>query len=476
MKQDPIINNPELKRNAWLEISIGRLVVMPIILSAVFLLAYVMSDSNSSTELAENLQGWSLTMFGLIVLVWGSKQASEAVLGEINDRTWDLQRLTLINPWVMSIGKLFGSTIYSWYGGGLCLLVYIWSSLLLPQLDTSLKGGLAVGMACIFVHATVISMSLTGARKNRSAGKVKSTFYFMIALLIGGYLFSVLVGIFEYKPDRMHWYNIEVVAKDFTVLSVFCFMCWAILGLYRNMRTELQYRNGPWVWYGFLTFIIAYSLGFVNQDTTNSVSLITPLRYYLALGITVALTYYMVFSESKYIVDFRQLLDYFKTSRYKLLLHSAPIWLLTMFFLIPLSFTGVILYVSDPYFSIEGEMAITYPLTVLCFVVRDICFLIYINLAEKSKRADLATFVYLLLLYALIPSILSLMDANVVTLVFLPMPIADVTHGSLMGIVPVVIQVALIGYLLSKRYKKRNQGIEQSTARETTENLPPPLT
>ena len=147
-----------------------------------------------------------------------------------------------------------------------------------------------------------------------------------------------------------------------------------------------------------------------------------------------------------------------------------------MFFLIPLSFTGVILYVSDPYFSIEGKMAITYPLTVLCFVVRDICFLIYINLAEKSKRADLATFVYLLLLYALIPSILSLMDANVVMLVFLPLPIADVTHGSLMGIVPVVIQVALIGYLLSKRYKKRNQGIEQSTARETTENLPPPLT
>ena len=468
MKQDPFINNPELKRNAWLELSSGRLIAMPVILSAVFLLVFMYGNSGSHPTVAQDLRSASMLIFVLIVTVWGSKRASEAVISELNDKTWDCQRLTLISPWVMSIGKLFGSTMYNWYGGGICLIVYVYSSLQLPEIDRSLKSILLLVLISIFLHAFVISMSLIGVNKNRDSSKVKSTFYFLMALVIGGYLAYHMPGMFGLNPKSLYWYGMEFQVHDFSMVSIFFFTIWSVTGLYRNMRTELQFRNGPWIWYGFLLFLIIYCMGFVTIELYYKAALIVPVRFYVAFVITLSIIYYMVFSESKYIVDFRQLIDYFRTGQYQLLLHAAPIWLLTLFVAIPIAVLGVLLYIVDPYFSIDGDVAITYPLVLLGFLVRDICFILYMNLAEKSKRADITALVYLLLFYALIPGILKSANLDEALILFLPDPV-----GGFIAIVPIFMQVAVMFYLLSNRYTERNKAIEQGASQIQTEKLPP---
>ena len=455
-----------MKRNAWLEFSSGRLIAMPIILFAIFLLVFLYGNSGSDVKVAQDLRSASMVMFILIATVWGSKRASEAVIGELNDRTWDCQRLTLISPWVMSIGKLFGSTMYNWYGGGICLLVYIYSSLQLPDIDQSLKSAVLLVLISIFLHSFVISMSLIGVNKNRSSSKVKSTFYFLMALVIGGYLAYYVPSMFGLNPKSLYWYGVEFQVLHFSMMSIFLFTIWSITGLYRNMRTELQFRNGPLVWYAFLIFIIIYSMGFVTIELYYRAALIVPVRFYLAFSILLAIIYYMVFNESKYIVDFRQLIDYFRTRQFKLLLHAAPIWLLTLFVAIPVAVIGVLLYIIVPHFSIDGDIAITYPLVLLGFVVRDICFVLYMNLGEKAKRADITALVYLLLFYALIPGILNSADFDEALILFLPDP-----DGSFIAIVPILLQVVAIFYLLSNRYEERNKAIDQRASNINKDHL-----
>ena len=47
------------------------------------------------------------------------------MVGEIRDRTWDGQRLSSLGAGTMIWGKLFGSTIFNWFGGAICLAVIL---------------------------------------------------------------------------------------------------------------------------------------------------------------------------------------------------------------------------------------------------------------------------------------------------------------------------------------------------------------
>ena len=101
--------NPELQRNLWLELSTARLLSMAFILGLIFLLCS-MANARAVAMVA-------LGMFGLLTILWGSGMASDAILDEVREHTWDMQKMTSINPWEMCWGKLFGGTIYAWYGG-----------------------------------------------------------------------------------------------------------------------------------------------------------------------------------------------------------------------------------------------------------------------------------------------------------------------------------------------------------------------
>ncbi len=115
-----MMNNPEFRRNLWLELSSYRVIGMPAVLGAIYVLVYVLRLERSH----ESLETISLVLFSVIIFLWGTRQAAESVVAELRDRTWDSQRMSSIGPWSMTWGKLLGSTIYPWYGGLLCLSAY----------------------------------------------------------------------------------------------------------------------------------------------------------------------------------------------------------------------------------------------------------------------------------------------------------------------------------------------------------------
>mgnify|MGYP001764379693 CR=1 FL=1 len=82
---------PELRRNLWLEFTPHRLIVTPVVLAALFYLAYLSGGILS-------VQSMSFYVFIFFTYLWGIRSASEALCDEINQKTWDWQSALLCHP------------------------------------------------------------------------------------------------------------------------------------------------------------------------------------------------------------------------------------------------------------------------------------------------------------------------------------------------------------------------------------------
>ena len=111
--------NPEFRRQLWLGFSTTRMVVLPLLLLAFFAAAYATPGNRAATALAMT----GSVLFAVLVWGMGTFAVGASVIDEVTDRTWDQQRMSAMQPWAMTWGKLGGATAYGWYGGALCLLV-----------------------------------------------------------------------------------------------------------------------------------------------------------------------------------------------------------------------------------------------------------------------------------------------------------------------------------------------------------------
>ena len=119
--------NAELQRNLWLEVSWQRLIAIPAVLGGFYYLIF--SNAGNSKALLLFASFW---VFLAAAGLWGANQAENSLAGEVQAGTWPLQRLTSIAPWSMTWGKLFGSTLVSWYIGLISLLVFTGTLIIYP--------------------------------------------------------------------------------------------------------------------------------------------------------------------------------------------------------------------------------------------------------------------------------------------------------------------------------------------------------
>jgi hypothetical protein len=170
--------NPEFQRNLWLNLSNGRLIMMPVVLGAIFFAASLFPSAGY-----EAVRHTAQFMYVVIVVLWGTWLASRAVVGEIRDRTWDNQRMSSIPPWAMVWGKLFGSTIYIWYGGAICLVALTWANLNDGKADDVLRDlgfWITIGL---FAHTVSMLASLLAARRQSRHARMQVFAYQLAGLM-----------------------------------------------------------------------------------------------------------------------------------------------------------------------------------------------------------------------------------------------------------------------------------------------------
>ena len=447
--------NPEFKRNLWLEISPMRLVLMPALIGlALAAFASLKPDETARTALTLSLLG-----FFAITIVWGCVQAQNALSREVTEGTWDGQRMSALTPWQMAWGKLFGSTIYTWYGGLMLLAIAGFSADYSPAPIEFLPEQIGYSPAqkifilgcglistALIVHALALARALQTHRK-RPGSNLRFPILPFLLLLFLLYLFYELSSWHFHLMGRSvlwwghHWDRQILFATTLVFMAP-----WALIHLWETMRRELMLPNRVWWWPLFLLFWLIWSAGFVRgQEEQYSPFFFDGWYSFFAVwAIAVGFSVYiLLFSARKDQGMWLRLIAACQNPNKRLLQHLEPGWLISFLIAVGLGSVAVILS-PDP---------IPRLMTLLCtvaFIVRDIIWILWLNLARNARRAEGAALVSLIVAYGLLPL---LFRSGEVSLLLPPLPDAP-SSVALLILANALIQAAFCAGLFYNRWRQ----------------------
>ena len=413
--------NPEFRRNVWLELSPRRLMTMTVVLVLIFFAA-ALSGNDWTPPAAATI------LYYFIVVIWGARNAALSVVGEIRDRTWDFQRLSSLGAGEMTWGKLFGATIYNWYGGALCLVVILAYRVVHEGPIAGLIAFVYFIVIGLIAQAVALLASLIAAMRRQSHTRLEVFAYQtagLLAALLAYYVWQAadpagsLLG--HQKPTEfITWWDHAFDARAFLLLSLAAFAGWTFLGCYREMRLELKMENGPLVWLAFIVFMGVYVAGF-NGLTPKSIEInsltvdVVAERLTLA-GLTfVIITYVMVLLEPKDLVLYRQMGAELVKGQLGRIAWALQGWMMSC----KAAFLVVIALIV--WLAHANEIsAATFVGAGLGFLLRDVSIFILLQTLPGRRRGDFAALVTLFALYVLVPSIVDGLGLKQMMIVFYP--------------------------------------------------------
>jgi hypothetical protein len=395
--------NAELRRHLWLEFSAHRLIATPVLIALVALLVLALSEGYELRPLAITA-GYG---FLALVMLWGTHNAAQSVLEEVRSRTWDTQRMSSIDPWTMTWGKLAGATSFTWYGGSICLVLFILAGM--GRLEVSVLKTAAVMLAgALLLHAVALNAALIGAQRwvtPRASGGI--VFLLLVLVLLGP-----SIGFVTEAKGTVLWWALQFHRIDFILASLIAFVAWATLGAYRSMCSELQSRTAPWALVAFLAFLALYVAGFLAFREPRRLGAIEAVLI-SGLGAGVAVAYLLLFSERTGAMTLRRLMARAEHRQWRRALEELPGWPIALAVALVCA-TGMIL-VAGPLQNAAGAA-----IGVALFAVRDAALLHIFAFARQPKRVEAVTLLYLALLYWLVPTLLHAMGAESLARIVLP--------------------------------------------------------
>jgi len=414
--------NPEFRRNVWLELSPRRLMTMTAVLVLIFFAAAV--SGNNWLPLSA-----ATTLYYFIVVFWGSRNAALSVVGEIRERTWDFQRLSALGAGEMTWGKLFGATIFNWYGGAICLVVILAYRV---AHDGAVAGVISlVYFVVIGIIAQSVSLlaSLIAAMRRQRHTQLEVFAYQVIGIVAAFLAYSVwkvadpagAIGAhLRAAADTIPWWGQAFDARAFLLTSLALFAGWTLIGCYRAMRLELKMLNGPFVWLSFLIFMGVYVAGF-DALTPKSIEInsfhvdVLAERLTLAGMTFVIITYVMVLLEPKDRVLYRWMGAELAQGHLGRIAWAMQGWMMSCkaAFLVGIALIAWLVNANE-------TAAAAFVGSGLGFLLRDVGIFVLLQTLPGPRRGDFAAVVTLFALYVLAPAIAHGFSASQALIVFYP--------------------------------------------------------
>jgi len=453
--------NPELRRNIWLEFSIHRIIITPVTIGLILYLVYLTSNATKSAEIA-----FDIACF--FIFLWGTKNASETVINEVNGSTWDFQRQSAISPWSMTWGKLLGGTLFSWYGAAICLIVYYvlhahdaMHGILfqIPNELTPEQEILLLVAGGLFGQAIALLSSLQVLPQIRREKTNKTFRYFIVGAISGIFITSYSFQAVKAAGVQVKWYGFHFAMGNFALTTLVIFLGWAIVGLQRSFCKELQYRNIPWMWLLFNIFCMVYFSGLVSIDKLDIQASLSEIKdiqlliqqapLYIAFFIADMLTYLALLSDDLNVVRYKKLITRFQERNYREMLQQFPWW--------PISYVLAIVVGINTYFNqkiysqlFENFSPAVFIITNILFMFRDILLIHYFFFDKNPKRNVGTIVVYLLILYVLVPMILQALHLYDWTALFIP----SWGKNTTIAVISALVQIVLLAGMCRQRWQK----------------------
>lgn len=455
-----MLPNPELRRNIWLDFTWHRIILTPIVIGLIVYFFYLVYSKYYSASVAFNLACF-------FIFLWGTKRASETVIEEVNNNTWDFQRQSSISPWAMTWGKLIGSTLFTWYGAFICLLLYYFLSpnpspaigFKFSGLELTPSGEiLLLILGGLFSQALALLLSMQLLPQIRRESFNRTFRYFIIGLIFGIIITDTSFQAVKEVGQHISWHEISFAKGPFAVTSLLIFLGWSVIGLQRSFCKELQYQNIPWVWALFSLFCMVYFSGFIpSQSFTLEKDSLAELKdiqqqfarapLYMAFIVAQILTYVALFTESLNIVRYKK---FFSKTQTNILgsLQLLPWWVISFILTI---MAGIIAVFHQQQFSalLEKFSPSIFILTAILFLQRDILLIHYFNFSKNPRKAMGTSILYLFILYLLFPLLLGALHKSN----WLPLFLPSWGQNTALALISTIGQILFLGGLCWTRWQ-----------------------
>jgi hypothetical protein len=275
--------NPELQRNLWLDAPVRRLIGTAVVPVLIFIVVWLVDRGHHPHAI---VVAGAILFIGA-ALIWAPRETRASVTDEVYARTWDFQRTCALAPWTLTWGKLVGATARPWLLAGLSLLIAFLQLASISSFNHALFWAIvALGLG-VLMQASGLAVGLIEIRKSRAAGKPPGArspglAILGLALLAGAAIVwahthmvwsaDLHGGVLTPGRKPLIWWGATYDPVSFAAVSLGVFATCAVGWAWRLMRLELQLRNLPWAWVGFLVVAAVYAAGFdASPDADVSV-------------------------------------------------------------------------------------------------------------------------------------------------------------------------------------------------------------
>lgn len=461
--------NPELQRSIWENITPTKLIILPVIFGLLFMVV----------ESTYNVVIMSLVLFYINTVMIGAYTAGEEIPNEVQDKTWDWQRMSAMTPLQMTIGKLFGSTIYQWYGGIITILVFIFSALSYNfNFLTVLQLVLCMIFTATFFQTFAMLLGIS-AREMPLRWRRLITIGILLSLaitLVSFFFFYLIIDFSksidkEFVSKNFHWFFISIPPLTHLLLLLIFMNIWSFIGLYRSFRTEMYYFNGPEFFMIFLIAVPIYFSGFLFNLSNDIIGF---KFYFTVLFSTIAMlayssTFLTALIDKMEIITFRRLFFHLKLEDYKKVGYDIPLWAISFLTQIIFSLLALLLFTisMEEIGKIEENLPqklLFFLITINLFCIRDLG-IIMINNFTQGKNAIGTTIGYFFILYYLIPSLLAISGNEHLLPSFYPIPFDKHFEFSIVNIVIPMFQALIVILVVRKIWVTKNIKVQESINR-----------
>jgi hypothetical protein len=442
-----VIANPEFRRNLWLQFTGTRILVAAMLTGLLLVCALAVDYGLTSRAFVPDITAFvAYWLAAAIVVFWAGRQAAGAVLREIRGRTWDAQRLSTLHPWMMAWGKLFGATSLAWFMALVCISAYLAADAFQRPLRAALIGAAALigyGVVCQAVGMLASLARLSGRPGDRGGGTTVAH--------VAGMIAAGLLAAFVHwgLGNEARWFGFEIGRDGLLLLTIWFFALWAIAGVYRRMRRELQMRSAPWAWLLFLVTFVVYGEGLAYGRGQPEIALLLPA------GLLAVMLWTVTLIEAKDPLALRQSMQHLARGRWRSGAALVPLWLVTYAAFAIAVAGGIALGAGGPvslrFLRIPGEPASDTLLILIAaflFLTRDVLIVQALALGRDAGLAGVSGGMAWFVLYFAVPAVL--IAGRQTELLGIVLPTGQ--GGWPLGVLPAAAQAALCLALFAFRW------------------------
>ncbi len=435
--------NPELTKNLWLEITPHRLYVTPVLILLLSGILYLSADG--AIQGGIYLDHLYIIAAFTFACVGGAHYCAYSMINEFADHTWDQQRMSPLSPWTLTWGKLFGGAGFMWYGAVWCLLLLYLTPILLPPYwswQQRVELTLLVIFFAIFAQATGLLVVINAANSTDKLLRYRRNYGFGLALMgifAGGYFFAMLADS-NASFGIQTWWRQAWPLQEFWLLVVGVFAAWAMMGTYRVMREQMQFRSGCLPWLLFNVFMMVFIAGFfmIPGGEINPHSAI-----FIAYSVALGLAYTMLISQPLSQPGIRRLVVACGARQWLDIWQNLPLWTVSLSLAALLGIVNLLFHRAAG----SSPVPLYLPVALMLFALRDGGVLLFFQVGEKPERAILTGLFYLLLLYTVIPALLLQMGVRTGLGFFWPL------YDRHVYILPVGLELVVLCIVIYRRWQ-----------------------